>query len=395
MRAVILLKTAQGGRWSVAPATALAERGNDVIFALPSKSGVLPDLVREAGLEIVVAEAPLVGAGMIRQPGALRRLHAQLRALAPDVVVSHLYASALAGRLSLGTTNIPHVYVAAGPLYLENRFIRQVERALWRLDAHLICSSGHLLERYLALGVPASRLSLIPYSVPATWANPAASPSREISRSALGLGLNEFVVVCAALFYAPKRLVHRGRGIKGHDVLLAAWRRYMSEGGAGTLLVVGGGFGPGGDAYRQHLMAGTADLTSIRWIGNVDDVRPYYRAADVSVSPSRSENLGAPAEASNLGVPSIASRVGGLPEVVVDRWNGWLIPPDDSAALARALHESAAITQRERSRFGQRARRRGNELFDQSQNGEAFADVIERVVEDVGRARVVDSRGAR
>lgn len=380
MRALILLKTAEGGRWSVSPATALAARGHDVIFALPSDSGALPDLVRSAGMEVVVAKAPLLDVGVARQASSVCRLRRQVQTMSVDVVVSHLYVSALAGRFALARSGIPHVYVAAGPLYLENALIRLAERFLCRLDAHLVCSSGHLLERYRRLGVPSSQLSMIPYGTPTGWDDPAKVPSREAARMALGLVPDEFVVVCIALFYAPKRLVHRGRGIKGHDVLLEAWHLYRRSGGRGTLLVVGGGFGPGGEPYRSQLMSKFAELESVRWIPIVDDVRPYYRASDVSVSPSLSENLGAPAEASKLAVPSVASRVGGLPEIVVDGWNGWLVPPSDSGAVARALHKMEALGLEGRSRFGERARLRAMELCNQERNGEAFADVMERLV---------------
>jgi glycosyltransferase involved in cell wall biosynthesis len=56
-------------------------------------------------------------------------------------------------------------------------------------------------------------------------------------------------------------------------------------------------------------------------------------------------------EAMEEAVPVIASRVSGLPEVVSDRVTGWLVPPEDPAALA------AAVTQAHRDE--EEARRRG------------------------------------
>jgi glycosyltransferase involved in cell wall biosynthesis len=40
------------------------------------------------------------------------------------------------------------------------------------------------------------------------------------------------------------------------------------------------------------------------------------------------------------GLPVIGSRVGGIPDMVQDGVNGWLVPPRDVAALASALRQA-------------------------------------------------------
>ena len=133
-----------------------------------------------------------------------------------------------------------------------------------------------------------------------------------------------------------------GRSVKGHEVALEAWAEFRRQGGEGTLLLVGGGFGEAGDAYRRALLESTGALSdeSIRIVETVSDVRPYYAAADVSIA-RRSENLGSAAESAALGVPTIASNVGGLPELVRPGGSGWLVEPDDFNGFARALAECA------------------------------------------------------
>jgi glycosyltransferase involved in cell wall biosynthesis len=280
-------------------------------------------------------------------------------------------------------TATPHVFMSAGPLYLENSAIRLLERSLCRLDSHLICSSGALYRAYRELGLPRERLSLIPYTVDSTWGPPAGDVERAAARRTLGLDADAFVAVCVAYFYAPKRLVHRGRGIKGHDVLLDGWEEYRRRGGQGVLLLVGGGFGNRGEAYRADLRARYAAVPAVKWVETVEDVRPYYLAADVSVTPSLSDNLGAPAEAAALGVPSVASDVGGLPEIVVDGWTGWLVTAGDPDDLASALEAARELGAVERRRFGERSVLRAKELLDRQRNGDAFAAVVERAVSQV------------
>lgn len=269
--------------------------------------------------------------------------------------------------------------MSAGPLYLENRAIALAERVLCRLDAHVICSSGALLTWYLRLGMPDDRLSMVPYTVDPSWSGSGGPDARRQARLELALADDEFVVCCVAYFYAPKRLVHRGRGIKGHDTLLEAWALHRQRGGRGTLLLVGGGFGPEGVAHRAGLRARFRDTEGVRWIDHVADVTIYYRASDVSVSPSLSENYGAPSEASTLGIPSVASDVGGLPELVIDGTTGWLVPPSDPLQLANALREVEVAGDAERQRRGALARQRAGELFDRERNADAFADIVERV----------------
>ena len=71
------------------------------------------------------------------------------------------------------------------------------------------------------------------------------------------------------------------------------------------------------------------------------DPAPLYRWADVVVVPSRlPEALGRVAiEAMAHRRPPLVARIGGLPEIVEDRVSGWIVAPNDAAALARTLRE--------------------------------------------------------
>lgn len=65
-----------------------------------------------------------------------------------------------------------------------------------------------------------------------------------------------------------------------------------------------------------------------------------YNRFAVFVAPSRTEAQGvAMCEAMSCGLPVVATRVGGIPEFVIDGYNGLLIPPEDPVSLRKAVRK--------------------------------------------------------
>jgi len=68
------------------------------------------------------------------------------------------------------------------------------------------------------------------------------------------------------------------------------------------------------------------------------NVADFYKVATVFCLPSRKEAFGiVMLEAASFAVPVVASRIGGIPELVSDGINGFLVPPDNSSELARCI----------------------------------------------------------
>jgi len=77
--------------------------------------------------------------------------------------------------------------------------------------------------------------------------------------------------------------------------------------------------------------------------GHVNDVRPFYRAADLMAISSVSEGSpNALLEAMAAGVPVVSTAVGGIPEIVTHGQTAFLIPPQDPVALADAIQHLLA-----------------------------------------------------
>ncbi|MFI6759944.1 glycosyltransferase family 4 protein [Micromonospora sp. NPDC050417] len=415
LRIAILFKHRQSGRWMLPQVEELRRRGHQVMVVLPPGPGPLPTELTRRGFEVVESPFDFRFRPNLATLRGLWRLRRLLRDLRLDILKYHLYASALAARFSSVGLRLGRVHVVVGPLFLESRLIRTVERWLWRADDVVICGTEYTSRQYGALGAPPQRR---PATTPGidtghfsrrryvaqqrhvakrrTGAErdhaaesgsdgPTAEELRAKIRAELGVAQDAFIVIMVAYVYAPKRLTYNGRGIKGHDLLLPAWQSFHARHPNSHLLLIGGGFSPAGETHRRDLVHrfGVDTDPSVTWLESVTEVRPYYNAADLSVSPSLSEGHGAPVEAGSMGLPSIVSDAGGLPEVV-DEASGWVVPAGEVAPLEAALvaayrdYEAGELTRR-----GDAARERMVTFFDHGPAAERIADIVERTAAGV------------
>jgi glycosyltransferase involved in cell wall biosynthesis len=138
------------------------------------------------------------------------------------------------------------------------------------------------------------------------------------------------------LFVAALTKWHRYKGL---DVLLDAFQAVRRKEPKARLLVVGEG-----DLLPEYASKARrlGIQSSVTFVGGVPDptLPCFYASADVLVLPSRdkSEGFGLTLlEANACGKPVIGSKVGGVPSVVKDGFNGFLVPPNDPPSLANAI----------------------------------------------------------
>lgn len=131
---------------------------------------------------------------------------------------------------------------------------------------------------------------------------------------------------------------------KGHHILLKAAARLRDRGIDIHVAFVGAPEkNNSGDAsYIQSLKTSVSALgltERVRWAGYLEDPNVVYPVFDVLAIPSTvSEGLPMVAlEALQWGLPIVGSRVGGIPEIVHDGINGFLVPPRDAEALSGCL----------------------------------------------------------
>lgn len=149
--------------------------------------------------------------------------------------------------------------------------------------------------------------------------------------------------------------------VKGLDLLLEAWFRVKPRGW--ELVIVGGG-------DRQHVALVEAQVRRLKlgdvvsFAGHLEGTAKWaqYRASDLFVLPSRSENFGlVVAEALAAETPVIATVAApwaALPELGC----GWSVPVSVEG-IATALEQAVGATDEERRQMGVRGRRFVDESF--------------------------------
>lgn len=175
------------------------------------------------------------------------------------------------------------------------------------------------------LDVPPERISVVYPGVDARFQPTADAQSLERIRAKYGV---DFPFILYVGTIEPRKNLGR---------LLRAYVQLRQERRIPHRLVIAGGLGWLYGAVLREI----EDLASqheVVFLGRIpDEDLPYlYGLADLFVFPSLYEGFGIPVlEAMASGVPVVCSNTSSLPEVVGDA--GVMVPPDDVAALARAI----------------------------------------------------------
>lgn len=253
--------------------------------------------------------------------GALLRMYRLLQERGVSLVHTHSSVDSWLATLAARSRRLPvvrsrHVSIP----------IRRRGALVYRLADRIITTGEAIRTVAIAAGISPERIVSIPPGVDTTRFH--ADLTGQPVRDELGLAGGGALKVVG--------LVANVRGSKGHQYFLEAARDVLRARPATRFLIVGDGVGLDGVRQRVHDLGleRAVVLTGFR-----PDIPEVMAALDVLVLPStRSEGIPQVVlQAFAVGRPVIASAVGSIPEVVHDDETGLLVPPADSAALARAI----------------------------------------------------------
>jgi len=336
-------------------------RGEDSMAFLAERLGVTVVSVAELQREVSVlhdARSVLRVAELIRderphilhthtaKAGAIARAAALLAGGArPPVVLHTFHGHVLKGYFNAGRTAL----------------FRQVERTLARASDVLVAVSPEVRDELVELGVaPYEKFVVIRLGIPLEerLGDPTADSDY---RRLYGIPEDAFVV----------GWVGRMTGIKDTGAVVDIVRAARDRGVNAVLCMVGDG------PEREVLEQLAHKLGVARYcyfVGYQSDVAGYYRLFDAFLLPSVNEGTPVSAiESLASGTPVVANRVGGVPDVVRDEVDGFLVEPGDTDAATARLAELAADPLL-RARLGESGRSRVLERYS-----------VERLVDDVDR----------
>ena len=337
-------------------------RGEDSMAFVADELGVGVLRIDELGREI----SPL------RDLAATLRLARLIRRERPDILHTHTAKAGTVGRVAAllagrkGPPIVVHTFHGHvlrgyfGPV--RSLFFRLLERWLAGRTTALIAVSPQVRDDLVALHVaPPERFVVIRLGIELDKRVAGSRDGRLESRRYLGIAPDRFAV----------GWIGRMTTVKRTDDVLVAFKRLRDRGVDACLCMVGDG------PDRAQLERRAHDLGIVRdtlFLGYQEDVAPFYAAFDALVLPSSNEGTPVSAiEALAAGRPVVATRVGGVPDVVEEGEDGFLVEPGDTDELADRLAQLARDPAL-RKRMGEAGRQRVLPRY-----------AVERLVDDVDR----------
>jgi len=356
-----------GGLQEVVRGLALcqARSGHSVIIGCWTNTGNHPEVEAEladAGARIEYLRRGTNGEMVYGRRALYRKLKSYFGPGQSDVLHIHnpfgyyLYG-ALAARAA-GATKVLNT-VHATVMFGHRRFGKRGRAQFWAaaMLSHRLISVCEEVETELrgTFSIPRAKLAVIENGIDLSpfLAIPARKPRNQVVFGAVGR-------------MSPE---------KNHENLIRAFSQIRRQYSNAFLRLLGSGpLEPQLRDLAREL--GIAEFIDFR--GFSHDVAGFLEDLDVFVLPSDSEGLPLSLlEAIASGLPVVATSVGGVPRVVSNTKSGWLSPPANPMALARAMNE--ALLSMDRIERGENARR----IVEQQYSAKRMAEDYDRLYEEL------------
>ncbi len=264
-----------------------------------------------------------------------------------DVVHTHTSKAGFLGRFAASNAGIPRIiHTPHGTIYADNSRIKGVpdiklgrypflfaERLAGRKHSFLTVLSNNERELSIKLGLSSSDNTIvIPNGIDLEKFKFSENQRYE-GRKSLGLLDDDVFILSAGRLSLEK----------GHSLLISAFKDALKSNqnlklgiaGEGELMI---------DFKKENCQLISAGKLTL--FGHVDNIEMLFSAADIFVLPSFYEGFGlAVLEAMASGVPIIASDVGGIPELMENGIEGYLVPSGNVCSISNKIAELSSSSE--------------------------------------------------
>jgi glycosyltransferase involved in cell wall biosynthesis len=280
--------------------------------------------IADAAREFVrVVEIPCRGDHDLTFLWRLKRILEQER---PDLVHLHSRRGAdVLGGIAAKLAGVPAILSRR----VDNPEPRWLVKLKYGLYQRIVTISEGIRHVLLAEGLPPEKVVCVPSAVDTQRYRPGCR-NRDWFRTEFELGDNEKTIGMAAQFI-PR---------KGHRTLIEAIPAILKAHPQTRFLL----FGQGPEENAIHGLVTRNKLDAhVIFAGFRNDLDQILPCLDLLVHPAFMEGLGVILlQAAACGIPIVAGRAGGIPEIVQDGKNGYLITPGDPVALTEKINHLLA-----------------------------------------------------
>lgn len=293
----------------------------DCIVVSIEKKGAVGVEIEKMGIRVIYLDS----VARIFNFGLVKKIARILKQETPDILHTSLFYANFFGRLAAIFHRPPVLVTEERSMYTEKRFYHVIiDNLLSHMTDRIItCSKSVTIFTRDQEKIPESKFHLIYNAVDSGRFD--IPRRKEDVRRELGFTGEDFVIGTVGSVI-PK---------KGHRFLIEALAMLKKDIPLAKLVIAGDG------ESRSGLVEMAKDLgisDKIFFLGFRSDIPEVMKAADVFVLPSLQEGFPRTIiEAMYMGLPVIASNISGIPEIIMDGENGFLVPAGNPEELANRI----------------------------------------------------------
>lgn len=235
--------------------------------------------------------------------------------------------------------------------------------------ADLILAPSHYCAKGPLAYVPADKVKMLYFGIDIQPYLSSTTTQHE-ARERFGVPHNAFAAIAVGALNSRK----------GHDHLIKAAGILARKGKPIDVVICG----PGDQAPFKKLAEEEGIVQRVHFYTGLseEDLIALYHTADVYCDASNTVRacLGMSlTEGMILGLPAVAYDSGGMPEVVLNNENGYVVPTNDTEKLAEALDKVRTLSPEARSAMGARSKQIAEEAVDIEKEAVRILDLLKTI----------------